>query len=287
MSIGFSETQYHILLISIFFIAGTVISGCSPATGEVEMMDPKQVYTKIAERGETTWDLVALGDSTPSGFGVDEQHSYVQVYAGYIEEHLGVDVAVHNWGTNNTTTVAGWVEVVRENQELRQDLQNAEVITIWLGWHDVIPSIGLGIGGPCYQQDDEVDLDCLREVTDPMQRGFNDLLSEIVALANPAETLILIADVGIPSRFVARWKAYGTLDLLKRQAYEVWRDYIVKSAGDHKVHVVHTYEVINGPNGDQETPSAYLQSDGLHFNEQGHKLLADIHHKIGSEDSSP
>lgn len=283
----FTKTPYHILLISVFFIAGLMISGCSPDTNEVEMMEPKQIFAQIAARGETTWDLVALGDSTPTGYGVGTPDSYVQVYAGYLEEDLGIDVAVHSWATNSTRTVANWAEVVRTNQELREDLQKAEVITIWLGWHDVIPKIGLGRGAPCYPQADEVDLDCLREATDPMQKGFDELLSEIVALVNPAETLILIADVGIPQRLTTRWKEDGTMDVLKRQAYEVWCDYIIQSANKHKVHVVHTYEVINGPNGDQDVPSEYLQSDGLHFNEQGHKLLADIHRQIGSEDASP
>jgi lysophospholipase L1-like esterase len=250
-------------------------------------MVPKHASTLIAERGETTWDLVALGDSTPTGYGVGADHSYVQIYAGYIEEDLGVEVAVHNWAINATRTVAGWAEEARNNEELREDLRNAEVITIWLGWHDVIPSIGIGRGGPCYQRADEADLDCLREMTDPMQEGFDKLLSEIVSLASPAETLILIADVGIPPLFVARWKEYGTLDLLKRQAYEVWRDYIIQATSKHKVHVVYTYEVINSPNGDQEIPPEYMQSDGLHFNKQGHKLLADIHRNIGYEYSSP
>ena len=132
-----------------------------------------------------------------------------------------------------------------------------------------------------------MDLDCLREVTDPMQKGFDELLAEIVDLANPAETLILIADVGIPNRFLARWNEYGTLATLKIHAYEVWRDYIIQAAGDHKVHVVNTYEVINGPNGDHEIDPEYLQSDGLHFSEEGHELLAETHFKLCSEEASP
>lgn len=246
-------------------------------------MVPKHASTLIAERGETTWHLVALGDSTPTGYGVGADHSYVQVYAGYIEEDLGVDIVVHNWATNRTQTVADWVEAVRNNEELREDLRNAEVITMWLGWHDVIPSIGIGRGGPCNERADEVDLDCLGEVTKPMQEGYAKLLSEIVSLASPDETLILIADVGIPSLFIARWKEYGTLDVLKRHAYEVWRDYIIQAASKHNVHVVHTYEALNEPNGDQEMPPEYMQSDGLHFNEHGHRRIADIHRKVGYE----
>jgi lysophospholipase L1-like esterase len=280
----FIEIKFLILLISLFLIASPLISACSTIQGEVEMIDPKQVMSLIAERGDPTWDLVALGDSTPAGYGVGAKHSYVRVCANFIEEDFGVEVDVHNYATGRTRQITHWVEDIRSNKEMRENLQNAEVILIWLGWHNVIPSIGAGKGGHCYKRN-EVDLDCFREVTDPMQNGFNELLSEIVALADPAETLIMIADIGIPGRFVTTWKENGTLDILRQNAYEVWREYIIQAASDHNVNVVHTYEAVNGPNGDQDRQE-YLQSDGVHFNEEGHLLLADIHRKMWLDDSN-
>lgn len=62
---------------------------------------------------------------------------------------------------------------------------------------------------PCYPRVQEVDFDCLGEVTTPLKTYFENLLSKIVHLANLTETLILIADVGIPPLFVARWKEDG------------------------------------------------------------------------------
>jgi lysophospholipase L1-like esterase len=248
---------------------------------------PRHASKLIAERGQTTWDLVALGDSTPTGYGVGEEHSYVHAYAGYMKEDLRVDVVVHNWATNETKRVADWAEAVRNNDELREDLQNAQVITIWLGWHDVIPSIIIegDNSRPDLRQD--VDINSLREVTDPMQDAFDRLISEIVSIAPPDETLILIADVGIPALFVKRCKEYGIFEIWKQYAYEVWRDYIIQAARKHNIHIVHTYEVINGPTGDQEMPSKYMQSDGLHLNKQGHRLIAALHHEIGYQHSYP
>lgn len=246
-------------------------------------MVPNDASTLIAERGDTSWDLVALGDSTPTGHGVGEDHSYVQIYAGYIEADLGVDVMVHNWATNETRTVADWVKTVRNNEELREDLRGAEVITMWLGWHDVIPSIVIERGDLGFDFADEVDIDCLRKVTDPMQGAFERLLSEIVSLASPDETLILMADVGIPSFFIARWKEYGILNVLKRHAYKVWREYLIQAARQHSIHVVSTYKVLNGPNGDQEMPPKVMQSDRIHFNEEGHRLIANLHRNVGYE----
>ena len=265
-------------------VCALALCACSPvSTGGVETVVPQHALTRIAQRGDTTWDLVALRDSTPAGYGVGADNSYVQGYAEYIEQDLGVDVVVHNWATNSTRTVAEWAEQVRNNDELRDNLRNAEVITIWLGWHDVIPNIGVPRGGPCYPRTQEVDVDCLAKVTTQMETAFEELLSEVASLASPTETLIRIADVGIPPVFVAGWKEDGTFDALQRHAYEVWREYIVQAAGRHGVYVVNTYEVLNGPNGDQEMSPDYVQSDGLHLNEQGHRLLADRHREVGYE----
>ena len=226
-------------LLIAHFILGFWISGCTATNGEViNTSMPKNATTLIAERGDTTWDLVALGDSTPSGYGVGAENSYVNLYASYISEDLEVDVVVHTRATNSTRTVLDWVDVIRTDEGLKEDLRNAEVVTIWLGWHDLIPSIGvIGKGGPCYKRG-EIDLDCFRSVTDPMEQGFDDLLSEITSLASPNETLILIADTGNP--FVDAWIEYGTLNILKGPAYEEWRNYLIEAADKHGFHVVNS-----------------------------------------------
>lgn len=287
-----ARVRSHFLLLGVLLAAGSAISGCSPVTGR-KIEDtapgtaPQRIETDQAERVDTSWDLVSLGDSTPAGAGVGSNQSFVYIYAGYIEEDLGVPVTVHNYATGGLRTVADWVEVVRSNKELREDLRNAEVITIWLGSHDLLRAAGIGRGGPCYPRAGEIDLDCLQAMTDRMRKGFDSLFAEITALANPDETLILAAELGIPPPMFRAWIEDGTLDQLKGPAYEVWRDHLIQAAGRHGVRVVATYEVLNGPNGDQETPPEYLQPDRTHFNEQGHKLVADLFRGAGYETSGP
>jgi hypothetical protein len=74
---------------------------------------------------------------------------------------------------------------------------------------------------------------------------------------------------------------------MKEHAYEAWRDYILQAASTHGGLVVRTYEVINGPDGDQTLPPEYWQSDRVHFSEQGHELIADLHREVGYEYSRP
>jgi hypothetical protein len=47
---------------------------------------------------DKTWDYVALGDSYPAGLGVE--NSYVDYYAEFIEQDLGVQVEVNNFSRN-------------------------------------------------------------------------------------------------------------------------------------------------------------------------------------------
>lgn len=274
----------HILLLSLLVVAGSSLVGCSSPVGkEVETIVPRHAGTLIAERGDTDWDLVALGDSTPAGYGVGPEHSFVQIYAGYIEEDLGVTVNVHNHATGSMRTVTGWAQQVRTDESLRDDLADAEVVTLWVGSHDMVRAVGVGRGGPCYPSAGEIDFDCLQETTDRMREGFDLLFSEIVALANPNDTLILAAEMGIPPPISAAWREDGTFHLLKGPAYEVWREHLIQAANRHGIHVVATYETLNGPNGDREMPPEYLQSDRTHFNERGHRLVADLYRSVGYE----
>jgi len=60
-----ARARAHILLLGILLASGSGIPGCSPAANnDDETTAPQHAATRIAERGETSWDLVALGDST-------------------------------------------------------------------------------------------------------------------------------------------------------------------------------------------------------------------------------
>ena len=223
--------------------------------------------------------LVALGDSTPTGYGLDSNFSYVYQYARYLEADLNVDVDVQNWATNKTRTVSDWVYEVQNNRDLRRDIQSANVVTIWMGWHNVIPCI-MEKSGSSLIFLKKPDTERLKRAIHPMRKAFDMLLHEISSLTRN-EALIIIADIGIPPLFVKKWKEFGSFDLWYKQAYEVWRKYIIQAAKKHNANVVPTHKVVNDPQKGDILPNKYVQSDGLHFNELGHKLIADAHRKIG------
>jgi hypothetical protein len=263
------------LLLALAVVLGLfVVAGCG--------RNPQALSapTLIARRGDTSWDYVALGDSTPAGDGVLE--SYVDYYAAFIEEDLGVKVQIHNFAQNGQSTRV-LLGHLGGSEKLREAIRGAEVITVWIGWSDLRRPVELHRSGTCGGTDN---LDCIREAVEGLNSNFDAILDEILSLSSPTDTLIRIADVG--NHLVGVWKEQGRFDDLKGPCFGAWRDHIVESAEQRGVTVVYTYHVLNGSNGDESwTEKGLSQADGTHFNKEGHRLLARLHREIGYSYVSP
>ncbi|MCP4605309.1 MAG: hypothetical protein GY847_33120 [Proteobacteria bacterium] len=226
------------------------------------------------------WDYVALGDSIPAGYGVGK--SYVTYYAEYIEADLGVTVTVHNWAVSGQTTRKLLMDV-QNNQELWDAISEAEVITIWTGWNDVTPLIGLeryNVESKC-GDGENLDMDCVREGVEALEADIDALLTEILSLQSVDDALIRIADSC--NHFVGEWKEAGVYQEFKGPVFEDWSNAIAQIASKHDVSIVHTYPALNGQNGDQEIAAEYLWLDGIHFSAEGHTLIANLHRDLGYE----
>ena len=99
-----------------------------------------------------------------------------------------------------------------------------------------------------------------------------------MALASPQDTLIRVADTGIP--LVNTWQYREWLETLRGPCYEVWREHLIEAAEARGITVVYTYHVLNGPDGDDKIQGIYLD-DGIHFNDAGHRLVAELHREAG------
>lgn len=222
------------------------------------------------------WDYVALGDSVPNGFGVTGNRSYVDIYAGYIREDLDVAVITHKW-TQDGETSGQLLEKLRNNQELRDDISKAELITIWTGWNDLGGALSLYQDNTCGGNDN---LDCIHKSVELLKTNIDAIIVEILSLRNPWDAQIIIADGGNP--FVGTWKEQGIFENLREPAFEVWRDHIHLAAEENDLQIVFSYEVLNGPDGDEDPGTlGIMQADGLHLNIDGHILLADLHRALG------
>jgi lysophospholipase L1-like esterase len=218
-----------------------------------------------------TWTYVALGDSTPAGFGVGVDN-YVSFLGEYIRQDFKVQVDVLNYARSGDRTKE-LLDKLKSNNRLRTDIKNADIITIWTGWNDMVSPLSMYQAGFCGGEDN---LDCIREAVRKINANFDAIFDEILNLNPSKNTRIIAADVGIPPTLLNSWRDNGWLELLQAEAYEAWREHLVKTTQKRGVTVLHSYQVLNGPEGN-EFLEGIAQSDGFHFNQKGHVLLADLH----------
>jgi lysophospholipase L1-like esterase len=248
-----------------------------------KLLKPRHVFLLIAIGitlsssgcGGGTWDYVALGDSGASGYGIEK--SYVDYYAEFIEQDLGVRVDVHNYARAGQTA-ARLLTLLRNDEELRDAIQDAEVITIWTGWNDLNRPLDLYSRQECGGEDN---LDCIREDVTELNADFDAILDEIISLSNPQETLIRVADTFLP--YVGSWQYKGWFDTLLEPCYLAWRNHLIAAAEARGITMVDTYHALNGPNGDQRVADDLRQSDGTHMNEAGQLVIAQAHRDAGYE----
>lgn len=259
------------LALCLAVAACAAVDGANPGPRRA---GPANAATAIAASGDTVWDYVALGDSTPAGAGVSR--SYVGYYAEYIAEDLGVLVRVQNWAKDGQTT-AILLDELKTNPRLRAALGQAEVITIWIGWNDMGLPLALFRESKCGGANG---VSCIRDAADTVSGNFDAILDEILALRGDEDTLIRVADLFNP--FVDAWKQQGAFELLKEAGFEEWRANIARSAAERGVTVIQTYAALNGPDGQQPVSGrGLMQADGLHFNDDGHRLIAQLHREAG------
>ncbi len=225
--------------------------------------------------GPKTWDYVALGDSYPSGHGVEK--SYVDYYAEFIEQDLEVQVEVHNFSRSSQSATL-LLDQLRNKPEIREAIREAEVITIYTGWNDLFRQLEFYKREECGGEDN---LDCIREEVVALNADLEAILDEILSLTSAQDTLIRIAESNIP--VMNSWLYKGWFEILRGPCYEDWRVPLIEAAEARGITVVYTYHVLNGPDGDLPMDESITQSDGIHPNEEGHKLIARLHREVGYE----
>ncbi len=215
-------------------------------------------------KAEVTWDYVILGSS----IGTWEWPEY---YGEYIENDLGVNVKLHNYSVN-FQSVSGLLNYLRNNEKLRDDIRNAEVITIGVGFRDMQLAIPIyGAGGKNQPQQIEMGLKTFREAYDAM-------LTEILSLRSP-DTIIRVMDFYCP--YVQNHKDLGIYENTKRY-WMKFNKCITQVAKKHNIPVAQVFQEMNGPHGDYDpNEKSYLHRDGKHLNDEGYKVVAKLFRELG------
>ena len=175
--------------------------------------------------------------------------------------------------------VSGLLENIRNDERLREDIKNAEIITIGVGCSDMFNEILLYIAhGLNDQSRPSEELDKFRE-------SYESMLTELLSLTSPTDTIIRTMDFYYP--YVGRDQQQGIYDQTKRY----WQEFnkcIIQIARNHGVPVANVFEAFHGPQGnDDPAEKGYLAWDGKHPSEEGMKVIAEEFRKLGYEYASP
>jgi lysophospholipase L1-like esterase len=221
-----------------------------------------------------TWTYVALGDSFPAGFGVGRKN-YVNFLADYLRQDYSVEVNLENFSQSGFRT-ADLLRQLRANQVVRSALQNSDLVTLWIGWNDMIYPLSLYESGVCGGEDN---LDCLREAAIILSENLDIIFDLILELTKTQNPLIHAADNFIPSALIDMWVGSECFDELKEAAFESWWSPLVTSAEGRGFRVIDSYKVFKGLTGDSLLEGV-MQPDGFHFNQKGHQILAELHRDL-------
>lgn len=235
--------------------------------------------TAIAESGDTTWDMVVLGDSLLA----EDWGTLPEAYAARIEEDLGIEVEIQNWAVGGETTRSLLFNVQRYPW-CRDPLQEAEVILISAGGGDLPRMEKRFFGGECGGADNQ---DCLRQQLEESEENWDALLTEITSLADPRETLIRPIIPGVLEYFARVYKS-------QPEDVEVYNSYVValyehmaQSSAERGIPVLDLYAMHDGPNADPSLPEIAGTGDGVHVSNEGDAVIADLLRDLGYDFAKP
>jgi lysophospholipase L1-like esterase len=220
-------------------------------------------HTQSANK-EKIWDYVILGSSIGT-------RGWPKYYGDYIENDLGVTVVSHNYSTNYQGP-SELLETLRNKEELIEDVRNAEVITIGVGFNDMYNAVRFhGAGGSNQPQKIAEKLKSFRE-------DYNAALNEIISLSSE-NTLIRVMDYYCP--YAQSHKDSGIYEDTKHHWME-FNKVISEVAEKHDVPIAQVFQAMNGEDGNADpNVQGYLSSDGKHLSDKGYQVVAKLFRELG------
>jgi lysophospholipase L1-like esterase len=220
---------------------------------------------------EEPWDVVALGDSFIAGSGAGgPQRGLAGAYARLLGDQLGVETVLHAYVETGTVADVNGKLVAR--RDLQEDLAGAEVVIVWLGYHNVLDVLW---GESCETEWPEPLLTCLTEATATMPADYDALLGAIAALVSD-EAVVMIGNQALGPPEILEWGDEPFWPELKAAAYDVWAEGIAAAAAAHGAILVDSAPWLTGPEGNQLLRADLLASDGIHFTAAGYAALAEL-----------
>jgi lysophospholipase L1-like esterase len=256
----FAVCRGNVLVAFLAFLLSLCLSSCGSATAG-------------NNPGAATWDYTALGDSLASG--VLAQEGYVPRYASYANQDTGSNISTINLG------VPGWhsgdlLNAIKTDPVLRNHIANAQIVTWDIGGDDVANAHNHYTEGTCGGVDN---LDCVRSAVSTFEQNWAAIITELLTLRAPTNTIIRTMDIYNP--YVASDMQKGIFTILEPYLDQV-NNYIHTTAAANGIPVANVHQAFNGADGTQDpVAQGLIAVDGLHPNDAGHKVIADQLRALG------
>ncbi len=234
------------------------------------------------------WKYTALGDSI--GTGLFAFKGYVPRYRDYAAADTGVSVSLTNLSQNGWTST-DLLNALKTNSTFRSSVQGSQIVTWDIGGNDLRAARDSYKGGTCGGADNQ---DCLRATIKSLESNWDGIAAEILTLRPISSTIIRTMDIYNP--YVNTDKAAdswhddngdlvddgpgGPTDFVIFKTYlDQVNTYIAGTRTRFGIPVAGVYAAFNGPDGTadpSDSPRRYITFDGLHPNDTGHKVIADL-----------
>ncbi len=241
-----------------FVLCGLILAGCGGSVGGPS----------------GGWQYTALGDSLAVGV-LDSQGGYVRRYDGYLGADNGVTISLNDLGVNGAHS-GDLLNSLQADATMRSQISSSQVVTWDIGGDDLLHAVDLFQNGQCGGADNQ---DCLRSAVASFTTNWDAIVQQILTLRDKNHTILRTMDVYNP--FVAELMLNGTYSTVEPYLDAV-NQHIASSAQANGIPMAQVHLAFNGPSGqDDPITKGLLTVDGIHPNDAGHKLIADLLRALG------
>ena len=236
------------------------------------------VSTAYAARAPK-WLYTALGDSL--AVGVFALRGYVPRYQDYIQSDTRASVSLRNLAQNGWTS-ADLLTALQTDDNFRSSVRSAAVVTWDIGGNDMRHVREAYQNGTC-------DSACLDASVAAINSNWDGIMAQIVALraesAPPAKTIIRTMNLYNP--YVNEDKvtySHGTTSDFEvlLPYFKMVNNHIGSSTSAAGILCADVALAFNGAASDEDpADKGYISFDGLHPNDLGHKVMADLLRALG------
>ena len=237
----------------------------------------------VSSAGLQHLNYTSLGDSIAFGLFALPGNGYVPLYARCLQHDLSLPVVLSPLGIPGWTS-SDLLSALRSNYLFRISVFLSDVVTWNIGGNDLSPARSRYKAKTCGGSDNQ---QCLRDAVTALEKNWDGIRDEILALRRFQPTLVRTMDIYNP--FVDEDLATDTWPGDSGNDFQVLNGYlneanayITASATARHIAVAAVHQAFNGQDGTHDPgDQGLLAFDHFHPSDKGHAVIAGLLRELG------